>query len=216
MLEVRNVSKKYGDLEVLSDVSLQVEKGEIVAIVGKSGSGKTTLLHIIGTLDSGDEGQIMLNGTDVLQLKSKDLSKFRNEDLGFIFQFHHLLAEFTSVENVMIPALIGKKNKKESELKAIELLKYLDLGDRLDHKPTQLSGGEQQRVAIARALINDPSIILADEPTGNLDDKISDEFFDLILKLRKEMGQTFIIVTHSKDLAARCDRKLTLTQGKIE
>jgi len=216
MLEVRNVSKKYGDLEVLSDVSLQVEKGEIVAIVGKSGSGKTTLLHIIGTLDSGDEGQIMLNGTDILQLKSRDLSKFRNEDLGFIFQFHHLLAEFTSVENVMIPALIGKKNKKESELKAIELLKYLDLGDRLDHKPTQLSGGEQQRVAIARALINDPSIILADEPTGNLDDKISDEFFDLILKLRKEMGQTFIIVTHSKDLAARCDRKLTLTQGKIE
>ena len=215
MLKVQNISKSYGSLKVLSDVSLEVSKGEIVSIVGKSGSGKTTLLHIIGTLDQADEGFVELNGKKITELSTKDLSSFRNDKLGFIFQFHHLLAEFSAVENVMIPALIGKKNEKEAKERAIELLKYLGLGERLEHKPGQLSGGEQQRVAIARSLINEPAIILADEPTGNLDDKISEDFFDLILKLRTDFNQTFIIVTHSKDLAAKCDRTLTLSQGKI-
>tara|TARA_Y100000385_G_scaffold290568_2_gene364284 strand:+ start:1081 stop:1731 length:651 start_codon:yes stop_codon:yes gene_type:complete len=215
MLQAKNISKSYGNLQVLSDVSLNVKKGEIVAIVGKSGSGKTTLLHIMGTLDKADEGIVQLNDQNITNFKPKELAQFRNEKLGFIFQFHHLLAEFTAVENVMIPALIGKKNINASKEKAIELLSYLGLSERLEHKPNQMSGGEQQRVAIARSLINNPSVILADEPTGNLDDSISEEFFDLILRLRKDLGQTFIIVTHSKDLASKCDRTLTLSRGKI-
>ena len=215
MLQAKNISKSYGNLQVLSDVSLEVEKGEIVAIVGKSGSGKTTLLHIMGTLDEADQGEVWLNEELITDLNSKDLAILRNEKLGFIFQFHHLLAEFTAVENVMIPSLIGKKNSAEAKTKAIELLKYLGLAERLDHKPNQMSGGEQQRVAIARALINDPDVILADEPTGNLDDSISEEFFDLILQLRKDLKQTFVIVTHSKDLASKCDRTLTLSRGII-
>ncbi len=215
MLQAKNISKSYGNLQVLSDVSLDVKKGEIIAIVGKSGSGKTTLLHIMGTLDKADEGIVQLNDQNITNFKPKELAQFRNEKLGFIFQFHHLLAEFTAVENVMIPALIGKKNINASKEKAIELLSYLGLSERLEHKPNQMSGGEQQRVAIARSLINNPSVILADEPTGNLDDSISEEFFDLILRLRKDLGQTFIIVTHSKDLASKCDRTLTLSRGKI-
>jgi lipoprotein-releasing system ATP-binding protein len=215
MLQAKNISKSYGNLQVLTDVSLEVEKGEIVAIVGKSGSGKTTLLHIMGTLDEADQGEVWLNEELITDLNSKDLAILRNEKLGFIFQFHHLLAEFTAVENVMIPSLIGKKNSAEAKTKAIELLKYLGLAERLDHKPNQMSGGEQQRVAIARALINDPDVILADEPTGNLDDSISEEFFDLILQLRKDLKQTFVIVTHSKDLASKCDRTLTLSRGII-
>ena len=215
MLKAVNISKSYGNLQVLSDVTLEVTKGEIVAIVGKSGSGKTTLLHIMGTLDKADEGKVYLHDQIISDLSSKKLAQFRNENLGFIFQFHHLLAEFTAVENVMLPALIGKRNVGEAKDKAIELLDYLGLSDRREHKPNQMSGGEQQRVAIARALINNPDVILADEPTGNLDDKISEEFFDLILKLRQDMNQTFIIVTHSKDLAQKCDRTLTLAQGSI-
>ena len=215
MLQAKNISKSYGNLQVLTDVSLEVEKGEIVAIVGKSGSGKTTLLHIMGTLDEADQGEVWLNEELITDLNSKDLAILRNEKLGFIFQFHHLLAEFTAVENVMIPSLIGKKNSAQAKAKAIELLKYLGLAERLDHKPNQMSGGEQQRVAIARALINDPNVILADEPTGNLDDSISEEFFDLILQLRKDLKQTFVIVTHSKDLASKCDRTLTLSRGII-
>ncbi|MEE9372179.1 MAG: ABC transporter ATP-binding protein [Saprospiraceae bacterium] len=215
MLQAINISKSYGDLKVLSDVSLDVAKGEIVAIVGKSGSGKTTLLHIIGTLDNPNHGEIILNNQLISHLKHKELARFRNESLGFIFQFHHLLAEFSAVENVMIPALIGKRKEDKSKKRATELLTYLGLAERLEHKPNQMSGGEQQRVAIARALINNPDIILADEPTGNLDDKISEEFFDLILQLRKDFGQTFIIVTHNKELASRCDRTLTLSQGRL-
>ena len=215
MLKAKNIFKNYGQLQVLADVSLEVNKGEMVAIVGKSGSGKTTLLHILGTLDNANSGEVWLDGQKLSALDSKKLAKFRNEKLGFIFQFHHLLAEFTAVENVMIPCLIGKKETSSAKSKAEELLNYLGLSERLEHKPNQLSGGEQQRVAIARALVNNPSVILADEPTGNLDDKISEEFFELILQLRKDFEQTFIIVTHSKDLAAKCDRILTLTQGRL-
>ena len=215
MLTAKNISKSYGDLQVLTDVSLEVKKSEIIAIIGKSGSGKTTLLHILGTLDKANTGEIHLNGQKVNDLSLKELAKLRNEKLGFIFQFHHLLAEFTALENVIIPSLIGKKNQKKARQKAIELLEYLGLGERLDHKPNQMSGGEQQRVAIARALINNPLLVLADEPTGNLDDTISEELFELIFQLRKDFGQTFIIVTHSKDLASKCDRILTLSQGRL-
>jgi len=215
MLNAKNISKNYGTLQVLSDVSLKVNKGEIVAIVGKSGSGKTTLLHILGTLDNADSGEVWLEDQNLSDLNPKELAQLRNEKLGFIFQFHHLLAEFTAVENVMIPGLIGKMDVDIAKSKSIELLEYLGLKERLEHKPNELSGGEQQRVAIARALVNNPSIILADEPTGNLDDKISEEFFELILQLRRDFSQTFIIVTHSKDLAAKCDRILTLSQGRL-
>ena len=215
MLKAKNISKKYGDLEVLTDVNLEINKSEIVAIVGKSGSGKTTLLHIIGTLDKANSGEIYLEGEKISKLDKKKLAKVRNEKLGFIFQFHHLLAEFTALENVIIPSLIGRNSQKESKEKAKKLLDYLGLSDRLDHKPNQLSGGEQQRVAIARALVNNPLLVLADEPTGNLDDSISEELFELILQLRKDFGQTFVIVTHSKDLASKCDRILTLSSGVL-
>ncbi len=215
MLKARNISKSYGHLHVLSDIDVEINKKEIVAIVGKSGSGKSTLLHILGTLDQADSGSLEIDGTDVMVLRDKDIAQFRNTQIGFVFQFHHLLAEFTALENVCIPGYIGGMNKKDTETKARYLLEYLGLGDRMDHKPNELSGGEQQRVAIARALINDPKIVFADEPTGNLDDATSQDLFNLIFKLREDFDQTFVLVTHSKDIASKCDRTLTLAHRQL-
>ena len=194
---------------------MEVQQSEIIAIVGKSGSGKSTLLHILGTLDTPDSGEVHLDGSQIIGMSAKEISKVRNEKLGFIFQFHHLLNEFTAVENVIIPALVQNVKRSIAINKAEGLLSYLGLSERLNHKPAQLSGGEQQRVAVARALINDPKIIFADEPTGNLDDSTSEELFDLIQKLRNDYKQTFVIVTHSKDIASKCDRILTLNNKDI-
>ncbi len=215
MLQGQNISKSYGNLNVLDKIDIVIGKNEIAAIVGKSGSGKSTLLHILGTLDDADTGSILIGNTDVTKLDDNQLAQFRNERIGFIFQFHHLLAEFTALENVCLPAFISGHAKDVTENKATELLKYLGLGDRLEHKPNQLSGGESQRVAIARALINDPEIVFADEPTGNLDDHTSEDLFELLLKLRTDFNHTFVIVTHSKEIAARCDRILTLSNKKL-
>ncbi|MCL4121983.1 UNVERIFIED_CONTAM: hypothetical protein GTU68_056264 [Idotea baltica] len=215
MLIGKNISKSYGSLNVLNELQITVNKNEIVAIAGKSGSGKSTLLHILGTLDIADGGSIHIGDTDITKLGERDLARFRNQRIGFIFQFHHLLAEFTALENVCIPAYINGKEKSETEPKAKELLEYLGLGGRLDHKPSQLSGGEAQRVAIARALINDPEIVFADEPTGNLDDHTSEDLFELLLKLRRDYNQTFVLVTHSKEIAARCDRTLVLSNKQL-
>jgi lipoprotein-releasing system ATP-binding protein len=215
VLSANQISKSYGDLEVLKDLSMEILQSEIVAIVGKSGSGKSTLLHILGTLDSPDCGEVHIDDTQIIGMSAKEISKVRNEKIGFIFQFHHLLNEFTAVENVIIPALVKGVKRADAINKAEELLSYLGLSGRLNHKPSQLSGGEQQRVAVARALINDPKIIFADEPTGNLDDSTSEELFELIQKLRDDYKQTFVIVTHSKDIADKCDRILTLN-NKIE
>jgi lipoprotein-releasing system ATP-binding protein len=215
MLKATNIKKKYDTLEVLKGVDLQVHKSEIISIIGSSGAGKSTLLQIIGTLDNADEGQIMINNINVENLKSKELSKFRNEHLGFIFQFHHLLPEFSALENVCIPAWIKGDNKTIAEKKAKEILDLMKLGDRLNNKPNQMSGGEQQRVAIARALINKPSLVLADEPTGNLDTENSNSIFELIKKLRDELRQTFIIVTHNYELAQQCDRRLEMKDGRF-
>ncbi len=195
---------------------MEVLQSEIVAIVGKSGSGKSTLLHILGTLDTPDSGEVHIDGSQIIGMSAKEISKVRNEKIGFIFQFHHLLNEFTAVENVIIPALVQGLKRSNAIEKAEELLSYLGLSGRLNHKPSQLSGGEQQRVAVARALINDPKIIFADEPTGNLDDSTSEELFELIQKLRDDYKQTFVIVTHSKDIANKCDRILTLNNKNIE
>ncbi len=216
VLSANQISKSYGDLEVLKDLSMEILQSEIVAIVGKSGSGKSTLLHILGTLDSPDCGEVHIDDTQIIGMSAKEISKVRNEKIGFIFQFHHLLNEFTAVENVIIPALVKGVKRADAINKAEELLSYLGLSGRLNHKPSQLSGGEQQRVAVARALINDPKIIFADEPTGNLDDSTSEELFELIQKLRDDYKQTFVIVTHSKDIADKCDRILTLNNKKIE
>ncbi len=194
---------------------MEVQQSEIIAIVGKSGSGKSTLLHILGTLDTPDSGEVHLDGSQIIGMSAKEISKVRNEKIGFIFQFHHLLNEFTAVENVIIPALVQNIKRSIAINKAEGLLSYLGLSERLNHKPAQLSGGEQQRVAVARALINDPKIIFADEPTGNLDDSTSEELFDLIQKLRNDYKQTFVIVTHSKDIASKCDRILTLNNKDI-
>ena len=194
---------------------MEVQQSEIIAIVGKSGSGKSTLLHILGTLDTPDSGEVHLDGSQIIGMSAKEISKVRNEKIGFIFQFHHLLNEFTAVENVIIPALVQNVKRSIAINKAEGLLSYLGLSERLNHKPAQLSGGEQQRVAVARALINDPKIIFADEPTGNLDDSTSEELFDLIQKLRDDYKQTFVIVTHSKDIASKCDRILTLNNKDI-
>ena len=194
---------------------MEVQQSEIIAIVGKSGSGKSTLLHILGTLDTPDSGEVHLDGSQIIGMSAKEISKVRNEKIGFIFQFHHLLNEFTAVENVIIPALVQNVKRSIAINKAEGLLSYLGLSERLNHKPAQLSGGEQQRVAVARALINDPKIIFADEPTGNLDDSTSEELFDLIQKLRNDYKQTFVIVTHSKDIASKCDRILTLNNKDI-
>lgn len=215
MVQASNINKHYGDLKVLKDVSLHVKKGEVVSIVGPSGAGKTTLLQILGTLDIPDTntGRLEINGNLVSGLKQKALSKFRNEHIGFIFQFHQLLPEFTALENVCIPAFIAKTPKAEAEKRAIELLEFLGLGDRVHHKPNELSGGEQQRVAVARALVNNPSLILADEPSGNLDTESAEHLHTLFFQLRDQFGQTFVIVTHNEELANMADRKLTMKDG---
>jgi len=215
MIEASNIHKYYDTLHVLKGVDLSIQKGEIVSIVGASGAGKTTLLQILGTLDTPNEGRLLIDGTDVRALGSKALARFRNNNLGFIFQFHQLLPEFTALENVCIPAFIKRTSRKEAETKARELLDFLGLSERVDHKPGQLSGGEQQRVAVARSLINSPSVILADEPSGNLDSESAENLHDLFFKLRDEFGHTFVIVTHNRDLAGMADRKLHMQDGII-
>ena len=215
MIEVKNIHKSFDALEVLKGVNLNVEKGEIVAIIGKSGAGKTTLLQIIGTLDRPTKGQVFVDGTDVFEMKDKELAAFRNKHIGFIFQFHQLLPEFTALENVCIPAMIGRGKESEYKPRAEKLLRELGLGDRMDHKPNELSGGEKQRVAAARALMMSPDIILADEPTGSLDTQNKKELSELLLKLRKEYGQTILLVTHHKELATIADRVREIKDGDI-
>jgi len=215
MIKAEGILKSYNDLKVLKGIEVSIEKGEIVSIVGPSGAGKSTLLHIIGTLDKADKGTVQINDINVTELTGKKLASFRNKNIGFIFQFHHLLPEFTALENVCVPAYIAGIGKKEAENKASELLDFLGLKDRLDHKPKQLSGGEQQRVAAARALINNPLVIMADEPSGNLDSASATELHKLFFQLRKEFNQTFVIVTHNEELANMADRKLTMKDGKI-
>jgi lipoprotein-releasing system ATP-binding protein len=215
VLSATGIYKTFGDVAVLKDVDLSVTRGELISIVGASGAGKTTLLQIIGTLDRADRGQVFINNQPISALNSKKLAAFRNKHIGFIFQFHHLLPEFTAIENVCIPAFIAQKSVKEAEARATELLQFLGLGHRLHHKPSMLSGGEQQRVAVARALMNKPDIIFADEPSGNLDSANATELHNLFFKLRTEMGQTFIIVTHNNQLAAMADRTLTMKDGNI-
>ena len=216
MIEVKNIHKSFGDLEVLKGVNLQVQKGEIVAIVGKSGAGKTTLLQIIGTLDRPTKGQVVIDGTDVFRMRDSELAAFRNKHIGFIFQFHQLLPEFTALENVCIPAMIAREKETDYMPRAEKLLRELGLGDRLNHKPNALSGGEKQRVAAARALMMSPDIILADEPTGSLDEKNKKELSELLLKLRKEYGQTILLVTHDKELANIADRVIEIVDGVIK
>jgi len=215
MLKAMKIIKNYGDLQVLKGVDIDIHKGEIVSIIGASGAGKSTLLHILGTLDNADTGEIMLNGERVDKLSGKNLAAFRNKNIGFIFQFHHLLPEFTAVENVCIPGWIGGKNKSATEKRAKELLEKLGLSHRLNNKPGQLSGGEQQRVAVARALINNPAIIMADEPTGNLDSANANELHQLFINLRIEFQQTFLIVTHNEELARLSDRILQMKDGRM-
>ena len=215
ILWANNIHKRYDTLEVLKGVDLFVKKGEIVSIVGSSGAGKSTLLHILGTLDSADSGDIFLENHQINKLKGRSLAKFRNQHIGFVFQFHHLLPEFNALENVCIPGWIAGKKKKEVEQRATQLLKTLHLENRLENKPQQLSGGEQQRVAIARALINSPKIIFADEPTGNLDSKNAKELHELFVRLRDEFNQTFLIVTHNEELATMSDRIIHMKDGKI-
>ena len=218
MIKAKNIKKSFGDLMVLKGVDLNINPGEIVSIVGASGAGKTTLLQILGTLDSQTnkkDSELEINGIDVNSLNDKSLAKFRNEQVGFIFQFHQLLPEFNALENVCIPAFIKKSPRAEAEQRAAELLDFLGLNNRHDHRPSELSGGEQQRVAVARALINNPSIILADEPSGNLDSESADNLHQLFFKLRDQFGQTFVIVTHNEELANMADRKLTMVDGQI-
>ena len=215
MIRITDIHKSFGTLEVLKGVSLEVAAGEVVSIVGASGAGKTTLLQIMGTLSRPDSGRVEIGGEDVSSLGDKALSKFRNERIGFVFQFHHLLAEFTAFENVCIPGLIGRRPRAEVERRAAELLDMMGLASRRDHKPGQLSGGEQQRVAIARALVNAPAVLLADEPSGNLDSHNRDEIHRLFFELREKLGQTVVIVTHDENLAAMADRKITMSDGTI-
>ncbi len=215
-VSVRGIKKSYNTLEVLKGIDLDIEKGEVVSIVGASGAGKSTLLHIIGTLDKADSGTVNISGTAIQPLNSKSLAAFRNKHLGFIFQFHQLLPEFTAIENVCIPALIAGVSKKQANERATQLLDYLGMSARLEHKPSTLSGGEQQRVAVARALMNNPDLILADEPSGNLDSNNARELHELFFKLRKEFNQTFIIVTHNNELAQMSDRILHMKDGLME
>ena len=215
MIHIENVHKRFGELEVLKGISLDVADREVVSIVGASGAGKTTLLQIIGTLSRPDEGVVRIDDRDVFALDDKALSRFRNERIGFVFQFHHLLPEFTAFENVCIPGFIGCRPRAEMEARARELLELMGLSARTDHKPSQLSGGEQQRVAIARALINAPTVLLADEPSGNLDSRTRDEIHRLFFELRDKLGQTIVIVTHDEHLAAMSDRKIVLSDGRI-
>lgn len=216
MIEAIGIRKKYGTLEVLKGVDLSVSQGEVVSIVGASGAGKTTLLQIVGTLERPDEGSLHIDGQDLSRLKSNALSAFRNNHIGFVFQFHHLLPEFTALENVMMPGLIAGKSRGECIPRAEELLRRLNVISRKEHKPSQLSGGEQQRVAVARALFNSPSVVLADEPSGNLDSAHAKELHQLFFELRKELGQTFVIVTHNEELADMADRKLVMRDGVID
>ena len=216
MIELKGIKKNYGKLEILKGIDLTVKKGECISIVGSSGAGKSTLLQIIGTLDSANEGQLLIDNKDINKLNKDQLSSFRNKNIGFIFQFHNLLPEFSALENICIPAFIAGMSQKDAEKSAFELLKRLKLEDRANHKPSQLSGGEQQRVAVARALINQPTILLADEPSGNLDSKNADDLHKLILEVNKEFNQTCIVVTHNNDFANMAHRKLTITDGLIE
>ncbi|MFN7014873.1 MAG: ABC transporter ATP-binding protein [Bacteroidia bacterium] len=213
MIQAENLTKSYGNLNVLKGVSLSISKGEFITIVGASGAGKSTLLHILGTLDRPDKGKLNIADTDVFKMNDKKLSAFRNKHIGFVFQFHHLLPEFTAIENVCIPAFIAKTNKYEAEKRAAELLDFLGLKERMHHKPSELSGGEQQRVAVARALINNPSVVFADEPSGNLDSANAKDLHQLFFKLREQMNQTFVIVTHNEELATMADRKLVMKDG---
>jgi lipoprotein-releasing system ATP-binding protein len=215
MIKASGITKAYGDLKVLKGIDLNISEKEVISIVGASGAGKTTLLQILGTLDSPDSGTILYNGTDICKLRGRQMASFRNTNIGFVFQFHQLLPEFTALENVCIPAYIAGKGKIEAEKKASELLGFLNLSDRLEHKPSELSGGEQQRVAVARALINNPSVILADEPSGNLDTENKNELHKLFFKLRDTFNQTIIIVTHDRQLAAMSDRILQIKDGLI-
>jgi lipoprotein-releasing system ATP-binding protein len=215
MIVGKNIHKKFGTLEILKGVDLEINQGEIVSIVGSSGAGKTTLLTILGTLDRASEGEVIINNESVFKLNEKKLAAFRNQNIGFVFQFHQLLPEFTAIENVCIPAMIAKKSKKDSEIRAQELLELFNLKDRIYHKPSELSGGEQQRVAVARALINNPKVIFADEPSGNLDSVNAKELHQLFFKLRDEFNQTFVIVTHNSELAEMADRTLVMRDGRI-
>ena len=215
MIHAHDIHKSYGELEVLKGVSIDVARGEVVSIVGQSGAGKTTLLQILGTLSTMDSGSLLIDGEEVTALDDDRLSDFRNRRIGFVFQFHHLLPEFTALENVMMPALIARRDHREAEHEARKLLDMMNLRERVHHKPSALSGGEQQRVAIARALINRPALLLADEPSGNLDSQNRDEIHSLFFRLREELGQTTIIVTHDEGLASMADRKITMRDGKI-
>jgi lipoprotein-releasing system ATP-binding protein len=215
MIQARNITKAYDSLKVLKGISLDIQKGEIVSVTGASGAGKSTLLHILSTLDKADSGEVMVDGIDTGMLNDRKLAEFRNRKIGFVFQFHHLLPEFTALENVCIPAFIARINKKEAEHRAMELLNFLNLGDRASHKPSELSGGEQQRVAVARALVNQPAVLMADEPSGNLDSANAKQLHQLFFDLRDRFHQTIVIVTHNEELAEMADRRLKMKDGLL-